>query len=318
MILFDYFSFTILEDDVNYLSIAHYLKIDPSLFVELKGVNGYQVRYCCHGVNICTNGQVGMGVHVFITGEGCRYLESLKDFTWKKLFSYVYMYKSNVCRLDVARDCFNYELDLDKIEELMLNGNCVSVFTKASIRTEIERLKTGETGGKTLYFGRRESNVFIRMYDKKQEQNVNCNYWVRCELELKRIVADQFIVCYLSSMDIEPIGELFTSLLNRYIRFANGTDTNRSRWKTLDFWVKFIDTTKKLYLSLKKVQKSFEHLRKHFVKQYGRFLTMMVLADDDDTVLNNIAENMLHKLKPRQIDIINDYRKSMGNVELSI
>lgn len=317
MVLFDYFSFTVLDDSFNYHSLLKFLEIDSTKLVELNGINGYTRRYMYNGINICTEGLEGMGVYVFATGEGCRTLESNVNFNWKNFFTYVNSMKCNIKRLDIARDCFNYEINLEEIEEFLLNGECISVFSRATIITAIESIKTGKTGGKTINIGSRSSNVFVRMYDKKEEQKSDKEYWVRIELELKCQIADGFINCYLNSTELEPIGELYSRLLNRYIRFADkSNDTNRSRWQTKLFWVEFINQTKKLYLSIKKGIKSFNHLRKHFIKQYSRFLAMMCIADDDESVLLEIAQNSLKNIKKYQLNIVNSYRESMGNAPI--
>lgn len=86
----------------------------------------------------------------------------------------------HVSRIDVALDLFDDErATVSDLEQAYRDGQ---IKTRAKSSRLIEDMKTG---GKTLYLGSRQSEVFFRGYDKAIESGNLDALWVRLELEVK-------------------------------------------------------------------------------------------------------------------------------------
>lgn len=110
-------------------------------------------------------------------------------------------------RIDLAKDDYFGELDLDRIHAKLVSGEYQSklgtYFSYEStepISQLISKKFTdkGDAPGRTIYLGNlKKSNVLFRFYDKKAEmlsKKIDCDleYWVRCELQLRQEASDQF------------------------------------------------------------------------------------------------------------------------------
>ena len=120
VILFDWLSFTSKQHTPQELISALGLSHLP--FTELDtGVNGYNCRLYFDHIHVCYNGgnedHGGMGVNVFMSGQGCRAFESnstLKN-KWMDLFGFIFSNNLNICRLDVAYDDHSGLLDIKRV-----------------------------------------------------------------------------------------------------------------------------------------------------------------------------------------------------------
>jgi DNA relaxase NicK len=84
---------------------------------------------------------------------------------------------SRLTRIDLAFDLHDTGLSISEQYESLKRGNAKAATSKAN-------LIVGVTGGTTLYIGSRQSDKFLRIYDKAAEQEIPGD-WVRVELEIK-------------------------------------------------------------------------------------------------------------------------------------
>lgn len=88
-------------------------------------------------------------------------------------------------RIDIAFDLLDYGIDILRIYKdwetgkVKSNARTVQPFTKATRNTDGTISKAS-----TLYFGSRESEMFVRIYEKGKQLNTDLD-WVRVELEIK-------------------------------------------------------------------------------------------------------------------------------------
>ena len=192
-----------------------------------------------------------MGVCCNMSGKGCRTFEEYGTGNYKSIFDVILenwsedgdKRKMNLTRLDVAYDDFEGLLDIMTIfqatisggyhEGKLLQGDFVSRFSTYDVDIS--------TKGLTCGFGSSKSDIYIRIYDKKAEQNrEDVDHWVRCEIQLRRENAIGFIML---------TGDICTNyfgVLNNYLRFIepSETDSNKRRAKTAEWWAKFLETKK--------------------------------------------------------------------------
>ncbi len=251
-ILYDWVTFTSKIDSVD--SIIELLGMGDCEFMELdRGMNGYP--YCVYfgGVSICYGGRDDMGVCCNMCGKGCRTFETYGNGDYKALFDVILENYSddvdkrqmNLTRLDVAYDDFDGILDIwtifkattsnGYVDNKLVQGDFVSRFQNYEVTLSSKGLSCG--------YGSNKSNIYIRIYDKKAEQNAeDVNHWVRCEIQLRKENALGFIML---------TGDICTNyfgVLNNYLRFIepSATDSNKRRAKTAEWWAKFLETSERL------------------------------------------------------------------------
>ncbi len=355
-ILLDWVSFTLMpdkEDGARLFSFARnglweFLRLDEehSNFTKLRGVNGYYERYTYNGVTIQypkVERVNDIGVNVVLSGEGCRYIESLiawqadGGFSWamffNRLLSLKSRYKVNVCRLDVAVDdkadsSDNGKLNLDAIHRTAALGNYVSksrTFNSVVTREGFEKSNYvyDENGqvlgyrhmkpmGKTLYFGSRGSNAYIRIYDKAAEQGVD-GHWVRFEMELKQRNA-MYIVKHIIS-EGENFGRFFASFVYRYLRFVNMDDSNISRCSVVDWWKAFLGDVEKLRIVLGEFEaKTIDKMINVLTKSWSTNLYCLLKTVGADFLLDNIIASGAGRLSKKHKDAIGNFFYEQGGV----
>ena len=143
----------------------------------------------------------------------------------------------NATRLDFALDDHDGLLTLDRIVAAEGEGRIISRWRGL---TMWQKRYMGKIEGWTCYWGRRQSEAYLRIYDKAGEQGVP-GPWVRLELECKGKFADALGREYFRRGSQAVIEQV-----NRRIRFVDHseTDTNMRRAPACDWWVKLLGSVK--------------------------------------------------------------------------
>ncbi len=228
-----------------------------------------------------------MGIHVQVSGQGIRYLETIKDFVWKDFF---YM----------LINWFNAEYNI----------------------------LSGEPEGLTLYFGNRQSDILCRFYDKKaqekeryQKNNMELpGHWVRCELQLKDDRAQNFVTIYSDTKNRKDIGVYVCEILNNYIHVTDkDSDTNRSRWKNCEMWDRFLNTSEKLTLTTKPIEKKVEDVYV-WVKQSvsPSLFVLFKAAFGDMDFFQELVKEGSHRLSKKHIQMLAEYENRPADIPYSI
>lgn len=123
-------------------------------------------------------------------------------------------------RLDIAIDMIDEGIIVQDLYEDIINSR-LFVFNKRNASINISRNMGSGTTTETIYFNKRKSNSFLRIYNKKIEQisrtglyyydAVNCNDWTRFECELKGDYAHSFTLKSLSCNNLDDFNELLVS-----------------------------------------------------------------------------------------------------------
>ena len=254
----DWFEFTLF--DIGYYDVLDFLGLSEH-DADFNVGHGQQRYKCClffENIYILFNNPKGdndMGIHVRMTGQGCRNFEKLSKVSFDNLIKNIYYLlnedtsinkpKAKMSRIDVAYDDFDGLIDLDQCIKDTRDGNVVTRFRRGSIIESFDFNNPGITY-KTLNCGRQGSNIWITIYDKLAERKSkdivpDCNYWVRCEIKMRHTNADRFIQLLSEG---KPMIELFFLVLNNYIRFviSSDTDTNKWRWAVAPHWERFCNS----------------------------------------------------------------------------
>lgn len=216
-------------------------------------------------------------------------------------------------RVDAAVDDYSGCLQLDKIKHALDSGN---------IRSRLQDYETTDRKrrrlkGFTCYIGNRQSNTFLRFYDKAVEQKmrgkpVENDEWKRLEAELKAEQAELFIDKLIVA-DLEDWHDIFRQRIRAAVDFVDASaDSNKSRCPLLDWWQQFCSDAIKLKLPVPKPVPTIEKVLQWFEtsvsstlatlsKYYGKdefFQVINLLIDEYSNRLNVKQRFILQRLKP--------------------
>ncbi len=148
---------------------------------------------------------------------------------------------AKVNRLDVAFDDKSELLDIGHMaRQVERRENVVSRWRKSSM------IRSCDDKGRvalTLYVGNRQSDSFLRVYDKRMQELQRGTdadslppHWVRCELELKNKVADA-VLRDLAKINLSP--SAMVGLLRDKIDFRQSGDGRPQRRPIARWWGQF-------------------------------------------------------------------------------
>lgn len=246
-IIYDWLSFTTKIHNLSEVIDLLDFRPDTVRFKqEDKGRYFYRKSLYYEGIHIYYDGFTikngDQGICVEMSGKGLRNWEEYSSADYDKLFDLILanysddpdQCKMKLTRLDVAYDDFEGLLDLPYIFTETLSNNFVSRLKTQEFNC---KRRSGKNIGLTVSHGSMQSNLYIRIYDKRLEQKAQeiLKHWVRCEIQLRHEDAMGFIKLKT------PIEKSYFDVLNNYLRYVvPSDDTNDRRASTAPFWLKFI------------------------------------------------------------------------------
>lgn len=255
-----------------------------------------------------------MGVHLDITGQGCREFE--RTFTnkkdWSLFFALLFNWDVHFSRLDIAIDDFKGYFSLKHLVNKIKNAEVKSLFRKAR-NLEEYWLKDGSTSGQTLYFGK--ADVMFRFYNKYLERlsagkevEEWVTFWNRYEIQLRDDQAHTAAI-HIAYKHTD-IGRYAKGIFSRYLNFLTPTDdTNKSRWPIAHFWKVFLNNAEKIYLSQVAPDATIEKAENWVNRQVAPTLAMLYKAYDydDKKIMDFITEGM-DRLEDKHEDMIKRFK----------
>ena len=213
------------------------------------GLMGYKKRMWGNYTQILYAGNAGMRTHVILSAKGVRAYEVNNKA--ENLINMLTHEDISFTRIDLALDIKDDSIEFKQILEYLNNNYIVTRFKKYKYVVEKQLAEDGQQMlGETVYFGSRNSSIFIRIYDKAKQMKQEEGSWIRIEIVYKDEHANA-LALYISQSK-ENLGVLFSKTLNNYIRFVEkSNDSNKRRWKTADFWARIIEDSGRLKLSFK-------------------------------------------------------------------
>lgn len=272
--LIDWCSFTLLCNDIR--RVQEVLQIPSSDWVQVpRGGKGYKCQLCCGAISIFYDGAPDMGIHVNMSGQGCRQYEGRFGDVWSDLFKRVFEAKGHFSRLDGAIDDFHGFFSVEQIEEKVLRRGVRSRFKKARGMTEYDLTNdVGRGDGKTVYFGSPSSDIQIRIYDKAAQQGV-AQVWVRTEVQCRDERSDALAVQIMSDLNL---GKLLAGVLGNYITFIESSeDSNKARWPVSSWWSDFLGDVEKVKLTILKAVKTIDEKMEWVNRQVSTTLALIGL-----------------------------------------
>ena len=310
----DWLSFT-LKDCTEARSALRLLGYaDTDFFAMKKGRQGYKaaLKNTLYNIFILYNGNEDMGVHVDISGSAVGDVfkhyhdkrltetpwgdlaysmddvdDSMLNTVFCDLLREIRECGGSLTRLDLAIDDHGAKYFTTGDLYSILDAGMFSMLFK-SFRLEKGRASNGKTIGETIYIGTRQSACFLRVYDKKLEQNnklkelgkpLLTEEWTRWELELKD---DRAINAGLLLEKGDVLGSVVVGILMHYIRLIVLDNDRRTRCSTLPLWDKFLSCVHELTIASPFVPKTIEDKESWIIRQVAPSMAAVVLAHSGD------------------------------------
>ena len=212
------------------------------------GLMGYKKRMWGEYTQILLAGNTGMKTHIILSAKGVRAYEVNNKA--ENLINMLTHEDLSFTRIDLALDIKDNSIEFKQLLEYLKNNHVVTRFKKYKYVVEKQIGEDEQqTLGETIYFGSRSSNIFVRIYDKAKQMQVEGS-WIRIEIVYKDDHANA-LALYIAQGK-QNLGVLFSKTLNNYIRFVEkSNDSNKRRWKTADFWARILEDSGRLKLSFK-------------------------------------------------------------------
>lgn len=261
---------------------------------------------------------IEMGIHVEISGQGCRYVESKINEDWRGFLHGLNLRNVKYSRLDIALDDYKETLNFNVIERKVKSGEVISTSKKRNVEESYLQVhkqekfdNKGESKGKTIYFGTRGSSVYIRFYDKKKEQEnkgikVDVDSWQRYEIVLRKEKAEDFIERFIEG---ETFDSLYLGVISGAIRFVDkGIDSNKARWKTSNFWVDFLAGAERIKLRSQEKTPDIEKTISWFDNAVLSSLEVLeMVSEQGDIDLYKVLKESSKKLSERHKGVLNGF-----------
>lgn len=154
-----------------------------------------------------------MGIHIAYSGKTLNTYRD-NDVNVIDVLRWHLSRHATCSRIDLAFDIRDSAMKISELYEFLKTGMAVTT-------AKTYQLIIGNDGGCTLYLGSRQSEAFLRIYDKGIESGEGGN-WLRVELELKSSKA-QFAAYTMSNAPDEKTFQWAQSWLNGFVSFPDTT-----------------------------------------------------------------------------------------------
>ncbi|UVT15538.1 MAG: replication initiation factor domain-containing protein [Nitrospira sp.] len=235
-----------------------------------KGFQGYQQSWLSRG-NTGGLGRIGTGakrnvreVHVDLSQE------LISDWTYEKfqhIAQWVFDKQGHFGRIDIALDDRSGLIDVDHLYQAVAIGQCVSHFRQSRLIAGLD-IGSGSDTGKTLCLGSRQSDTYLRIYDKAAEQRAKerpvQGSWLRWEMEWKNERA-QAVGLALSTLDQEAFQRYIVGVFRTAVDFRDCTraDDPKDRYYAplLDWWKVLTEGMERAKLAIVKSVRKIEEVK---------------------------------------------------------
>lgn len=185
-------------------------------------------------------------------------------------------------------------------------GQIVTKFRRSSKRTDE---KSNQEVGVELTYGNRSGMVFVRIYNKREEEenNGHTEPWnwhpedtVRWEFELKKQRANT-IAKQLVQMN-GNVSVVAQSLLKYYFRIVRRNNKNITRCTVLSKWKKFITDAKDMQLTMETKALNMDHQLRYVRSALPTIAAVLQMLGDDFGYMENLLREYREKASPELLE----------------
>jgi DNA relaxase NicK len=265
--------------------------IDGDWFQSETGFRGYPVA------QLMTQGKTGVGklgtgaprnpkeVHVDLSAGIVSQWDETK---LKTVLAWIFAQKGHVTRIEVALDDREATVAIETVRHAVEAGQAVSRSKQFKV-IQASNHREGVRTGETLYFGSRESQTMLRVYDKRLEQQSRgreeaATYGIRWELEFKQDRA-QACAKALLTLDFEDWRAFLVGVLRSYVDFRETTREAESyekyRAPLLAWWEALTEGFKRCRLVVERIQQRLDDVAAWLAQSVASMLAVVVACRGD-------------------------------------
>lgn len=336
----DWVAFTVKDEKMTVKSVIEFLGFDVAMFSQApRGANGYKSMMNLDGypLSVLSDGKPDMGIHVNVGGSAIGHMLKhyynarcsptpfggdafeVDDFAQTVMVNFLSEVNkiATFSRLDIAvDDCGDtVHFTLPDVSHALSMGLCVSKFRNYSNNITRKVSRPDELVGGTIYFGSGSSDIRLRIYDKRLEQNAKAGAevitydWVRWEFQLRNERATSFAHLLLSGVSFP---DAVVGMFNNYFRIIVNDDSNRSRCSISPRWLAFLGSLEKVRLYVSDHPKTLDDKKAWLIQQVLPTLTGVILADGGsldiitdhwDASVARMKHDMLSLVQERQREL---------------
>lgn len=267
-------------------------------FQSESGFRGYPVA------QLMTEGKTGVGklgtgaprnskeVHVDLSAGIVSQWDETKV---KTVLAWIFAQKGHVTRIDVALDDREASVAVETVRLAVEAGQVVSRSKQFKV-IQASNHREGVRTGETLYFGSRESQTMLRVYDKRLELQAKGRddaglYGVRWELEFKQDRA-QACAKALLTLDPEDWRAFLVGVLRSYVDFRETTREAESyekyRAPLLDWWKSLTEGFMRCRLVVERIQQRLDDVAAWLANAISPMLAVVVACRGDQFLFEMI------------------------------
>lgn len=194
-------------------------------------------------------------IFLILPGKVCKQLSAER---MSALCSALATRAANCTRIDFQTTVEKPEITMEEIHEHLIRGNWSS--KSREFESIISQCKSGKITGYTLYVGSRDSQSFIRIYDKGlEEKSGDHNEKIRFEVELKSELAKQAFLQFAEKSGDESAEFCRAAFLSRIdFRDVENARGKRTNYAKRFAWYEKIFQTLPCRWAVQAVKKSLE------------------------------------------------------------
>lgn len=266
-----------------------------------------------------------------ISGQGCRVFEQMGG-SWLELFKYFQRNGTQhlkIGNLHLAIDDFEgTEVTPYTLRPYFENKWLVTPFRIADLVHRLDYTGQPSNLGYSWTFGKRGSNQ-LQIYDKALERESNnflntYHIWYRYEMRFVEDKARQVLDMYVQAIENEGSLEfmkfakkLLLSIMD--VKKPSKTDTNKSRWKTLDAWSRFTNSFEKIDLTTKnRIETTIEKKKVWFNSDMATTLMEFLIVFGVNFLSDMLGIAANSKFDRKHLNRINNYLRSIGKDEMTL
>ena len=232
----------------------------------------------------------------------------------RSVLTWVFARGGHMTRMDVALDDRKGQVSIAQIKQAVDAGQAVTRSQKFQVLAG-SSLRDGLSTGDTLYFGSRESQTMLRVYDKRLElaqkgREEATEYGVRWEIELKK---DRAQACAKALLLLEPDDwrEFLVWILRSYVDFRE-TIREAEPWEKyraplLAWWASLTEGFKRCRLVVAKVQQTLDEVCQWLGQSISAMLAL-VYCRRGEAFLRELIYTGSKKWKAKHLAMLNEGR----------
>jgi len=206
----------------------------------------------------------------------------------KSILAWIFGQKGHVTRTDVALDDREATVAVETVRLAVEAGQVVSRSKQFKV-IQASNHRQGVRTGETLYFGSRESQSMLRVYDKRLELQAKgredaASYGVRWEMELKQDRA-QACAKALLTLDSEDWRAFLVGVLRSYVDFRETTREAESyekyRSPLLGWWHALTEGFRRCRLVVEQIRQRLDDVAAWLAQSVSSMLAVVVACRGD-------------------------------------